>query len=71
MANKKEQLEGKQQVATPEVSEEVKKTKFVRNRGNCKVELIINNKVVVFLPQTTVEVPEDFIVPIGIGLYVR
>ena len=68
MANKKEQEAKEQQVATP--SEEVK-TKMVRNRGNGKIELLINGSVVVFPPKSTVEVPIDFNVPNGIGLYVK
>ena len=47
------------------------KTKKIRNRGNSKVELLIDNKVVVVLPRETAEVPIDFDVPNGIGLYVR
>lgn len=67
MATKKEQEVKGQQVAPP--SQEVK-TKLVRNRGMGKVELLINGRVVVFLPKHTVEVPSDFNVPSGIGLYV-
>ena len=67
MANKKEQEEVREQkTPTPEV-----KTKKVRNRSNGKVELLIENEVVVFPPKSTVEVPDDFEVPNGIGLYVE
>lgn len=46
-------------------------TKGVRNRSGHRVELVINDKVVVFLPGKVTEVPVDFQVPNGIGLYVR
>ena len=46
-------------------------TKAVRNRGKNKVELIIDGKVVSFLPGKVVEVPLDFYIPEGIGLYVK
>ena len=49
----------------------VKKTKSVRNRSGHRVELVINEKVVVFLPGKITEVPADFDVPNGLGLYVR
>ena len=49
----------------------VKKTKSVRNRSGHRVELVIDGKVVVFLPGKVVEVPMDFDVPNGLGLYVR
>ena len=45
-------------------------TKFVRNRSGQKLELLIGEQVVVLLPGSTIEVPEDFNVPTGIGLYV-
>lgn len=48
-----------------------KKTKSVRNRSGHKVELVIEGKVVVFLPGKVVEIPMDFDVPNGLGLYVR
>lgn len=48
-----------------------KKTKSVRNRSGHRVELVIDGKVVVFLPGKVVEVPMDFDVPNGLGLYVR
>lgn len=67
MTTKKEQEGKEQQVAPP--SQEVK-TKSVRNRGTGKVELLIDGEVVVFLPKCTVEVPLNFNVPSGIGLYV-
>lgn len=47
------------------------KTKGVRNRSGHRVELVIDDKVVVFLPGEITEVPVDFQVPNGIGLYVR
>lgn len=46
-------------------------TKLVRNRGGHRVELVIDGKVVVFMPGKVVEVPIDFDIPSGIGLYVR
>lgn len=47
------------------------KTKGVRNRSGHRVELVIDCKVVVFLPGKVTEVPMDFQVPNGLGLYVR
>lgn len=47
------------------------RTKGVRNRSGHRVELVIDDKVVVFLPGKITEVPMDFQVPNGIGLYVR
>ena len=46
-------------------------TKLVRNKSGQKIELDVNGKVVVFLPGVATEVPADFNVPGGIGLYVR
>lgn len=48
-----------------------KKTKSVRNRSGHKVELVIEGKVVVFMPGKVVNVPMDFDIPTGLGLYVR
>lgn len=48
-----------------------RKTKSVRNRSGHRVELVIEGKVVVFLPGKVVEVPMDFDIPNGLGLYVR
>lgn len=48
-----------------------KTTKSVRNRSGHRVELVIDGKVVVFLPGKTVEVPMDFQIPGGLGLFVR
>ena len=48
-----------------------KKTKSVRNRSGHRVELVIDGKVVVFLPGKIVEVPMDAQIPGGLGLYVR
>lgn len=53
------------------VQKPAKKTKSVRNRSGHKVELVIEGKVVVFLPGKTVEVPMDFQIPNGLGLFVR
>ena len=47
------------------------KTKGVRNRSGHRVELVIDGEVVVFLPGKITEVPIDFQVPNGLGLYVR
>lgn len=74
MANRKESGVNSQQVVAPqeEVIEEAKtKTKTVRNRSNGKIELLINGEIVVFPPKSSVEVPIDFEVPGGIGLYVK
>lgn len=74
MANKKENGGNLQQVVAPpeEITEEAKtETKTVRNRSNGKVELLINGEIVVFPPKSSVEVPIDFEVPGGIGLYVK
>ena len=48
-----------------------KKTKSVRNRSGHRVELVIDGKVVVFFPGKVVEVPMNFDIPNGLGLYVR
>lgn len=48
-----------------------KKTKSIRNRSGHRVELVIDGRVVVFLPGKVVEVPMDFEIPNGLGLYVR
>lgn len=46
-------------------------TKSVKNRNSYKVELVINGKVVVFLPGKTVKIPASFVVPSNLGLYVK
>jgi len=66
MANKKETEGQKQPAEMPSQP----RTKKVRNRGNGKIELLIEGKIVVFPPKGTVNVPIDFEVPNGIGLYV-
>ena len=63
MENKKD----KEKVAAPSVG----KTKYVRNRSGHRVELLIDNKTVVFLPGKATKVPADFEVPNGLGLYVK
>ena len=45
--------------------------KEVYNRGGHRVELIVNGKVNVLLPGSTLEVPMDLIIPDGLGLVVR
>lgn len=50
---------------------QTKKTKAVRNRSGHKIELLIDQKVVVFLPGKSTEVPIDFEIPSNLGLYVR
>lgn len=45
-------------------------TKMVRNRNGYKIELIVNGVVAVILPGKAIEVPMDYVVPAGIGLYV-
>ena len=45
--------------------------KEVYNRGGQRVELIVNGKVNVLLPGSTLEVPMDLIIPDGLGLVVR
>ena len=47
----------------------VKRKKFVRNRSGHKVELVIEGKVFAFLPGKVVEVPLDFAIPNGLGIY--
>lgn len=59
------------QAAPATVQAPAKKTKSVRNRSGHRVELVIDGKVVVFLPGKITEVPADFDVPNGLGLYVR
>lgn len=46
-------------------------TKNVRNKSGHRIELVINNEVVVFYPGQMVKVPIDFRIPDGLGLYVR
>ena len=46
-------------------------TKDVGNRSGQRIELVIDNKVVVFLPNKTQKVPADFPIPANIGLYVK
>lgn len=48
-----------------------KRTKSVRNRSGHRVELVVNNRVVVFIPGKVVRVPMDFDIPSGLGLYVK
>lgn len=50
---------------------QTKKTKVVRNRSGHKIELLIDQRVVVFLPGKSTEVPVDFEIPSNVGLYVR
>ena len=45
-------------------------TKRVRNRNEYRVELFIDGNVVVFPPKKAVEVPENFIIPENLGLYI-
>lgn len=47
------------------------KTKEVRNRSGHKVELVMNGKVIVFMPGKITEVPKEMDIPGGLGLYVR
>ena len=56
---------------TTENQKSAKKVKFVRNRSGHRVELVVNGKVEVFLPGKVAEVPIDFDIPNGLGLYVR
>lgn len=57
---------------TLQITEKVNPTtKKVRNRSGHRVELVINGKVVVFYPGKITEVPANFDVPRGLGLYVR
>ena len=56
---------------TTKVTSQYKKTKKVRNRSGHKIELLVNGKIVVFMPGKVTEVPSDFSVPSGLGLYVR
>lgn len=60
------------QVIPATVSEKKKPAvQRVRNRSGHRVELVIDNQVVVFLPGKTVEIPADFPIPGGLGLYVK
>lgn len=45
--------------------------KEVYNRSGHRVELIVNGKVSVLLPGSTLEVPMDLAIPDGLGLVVR
>lgn len=58
-------------VPTPLKKDDSRTTKMVRNRSGHRIELVINERVVVFLPGKTVEIPADFDVPNGLGLRVR
>lgn len=51
-----------------ETLKEQKKRK-IRNRNPYKVELLVDNSIVVFPPKTTVEVPANFDIPSNLGLY--
>lgn len=68
MAKTKEQVEV---IPQETVETSVEKTKAVRNRSGYKIELVIDGKVVVFLPGTITEVPENADIPNGIGLFIR
>ena len=59
------------QVNAVQERQKKKKTKSVRNRSGHRVELVIDGKVVVFFPGKVVEVPMNFDIPNGLGLYVR
>lgn len=56
--------------AKSNLSEEKVNTKIVHNRNGYKIELVVNGNVAVLLPGKSVEVPIDYEVPSGIGLYV-
>lgn len=72
MATEKEEKKiTEQEVENPTPKPQKKTTKFVRNRSGHRVELVIDGKVVVFLPGKTTEIPIDVGVPNGLGLYVR
>ena len=43
--------------------------KFVRNKSTQRVELPYGDVIFVFLPGETKEVPKDFAIPTGRGLY--
>lgn len=64
-----EKIEPQQTAAMPK--QQARKTKAVRNRSGQRIELLIDNKVVVFLPGRITQVPADFRIPSGIGLYER
>ena len=62
----------KNEMQTPSVQQKpAKKIKLVRNRSGHRVELVNGGKVMVFLPGKITEVPVDFEIPNGLGLYVR
>lgn len=71
ITEKEEKKINEQDMNTPLSKTSKKTTKFVRNRGGHRVELVINGRVVVFLPGKSVEIPIDTEVPNGLGLYVR
>lgn len=56
---------------TSAIEQNTIKVKTVRNRSGHRVELVSGDKVIVFLPGKSVEVPADLEIPGGIGLYVR
>jgi hypothetical protein len=58
---------------TPKAKSAPKKpaTRKVWNISNNKIELDINGKAVSIAPKQTIEVPEDFVIPLNIGLIER
>lgn len=64
-------MDNKETQEVPVQATSKKKTKLVRNRSGHRVELVIDGKVVVFLPGKITKVPIYFDVPNGLGLYVR
>ena len=45
--------------------------KIIGNRSGHRIELVIDNRVVVFLPGQAQKVPIDFPIPENIGLFVK
>ena len=58
-------------MATKKTTSEPKKFQSVRNRSGHRIELLVDGKVVVFLPGETTKVPANFVVPQNLGLYVK
>lgn len=53
------------------INETLPAKKLVSNRSGHRIELVNGSEVIVFLPGKITEVPMDFDIPNGLGLYVR
>lgn len=46
-----------------------KNLKVIKNRGNQRIELFIGDETVVLMPGDSVDVPKEFVIPPGIGVF--